>query len=178
MQLPLIEPQVHPEPSCPDNSSMIGVRPSGGEIFQFGGFRLLLRKRQLLAEGLPTGLGTRAFDLLLFLVEADGSLVTKDELLHRVWPRVVVAEENLKVQISVLRKALGKDRDFIRTDFGRGYRFTAPIRSIAARGGCPRASRHGERSRPRRFAQHTCRRPKRNRVAVSFSSASARDSLS
>ena len=68
------------------------------------------------------------------MLEADGSLVTKDELLSRVWPGIVVAEANLKVQIFALRKALGDDRDFIRTEFGRGYRFTAVIRSIVAWG--------------------------------------------
>jgi DNA-binding winged helix-turn-helix (wHTH) protein len=60
-------------------------------------------------------------------LEADGSLVTKDELLSRVWPGIVVSEENLKVQISALRKALGADRDVIRTEFGRGYRFTGVL---------------------------------------------------
>ena len=65
-----------------------------------------------LAEGVPIELGTRAFDLLLVLLEADGALVTKEELLSRVWQGVVVAEENLKVQIAALRKALGKGRDF------------------------------------------------------------------
>jgi DNA-binding winged helix-turn-helix (wHTH) protein len=89
----------------------------------FGRFRVLLRQRQLLADAVPVELGTRAFDLLLVLLEADGSLVTKDELLSRVWPGVVVSEENLKVQVSALRKALGADRDVIRTEFGRGYRF-------------------------------------------------------
>jgi len=74
-------------------------------------------------------LGTRAFDLLLVLLEADGALVTKKELLDRVWPSVIVSEENLKVHVSALRKALGADRDFIRTDFGRGYRFTGVARS-------------------------------------------------
>jgi DNA-binding winged helix-turn-helix (wHTH) protein len=63
------------------------------------------------------------------LLEADGSLVTKDELIDRVWPGIVVAEENVKTQISALRKALGGDRDFIQTDFGRGYRFTGVARS-------------------------------------------------
>src|SRR5215469_7711723 len=81
-------------------------------------------------------LGTRAFDLLLVLLEADGALVTKKELLDRVWPSVVVAEENLKVQISALRKVLGENRDFIRTEFGRGYRFTATIHSKADRPSC------------------------------------------
>jgi len=95
---------------------------------EFGRFRVLLRWWQLLADGIPVELSTRAFDLLLVLLEADGSLVTKNELLRRVWPRIGVAEENLKVQMCALRKALGEDRDFIRTEFGRGYRFAATVR--------------------------------------------------
>ena len=98
---------------------------------EFGRSRVLLRRRQLLADGVPVELGTRAFDLLLTLLEADGALVTKKELLNRVWPSVVVSEENLKVQVSALRKALGADRDLIRTEFGRGYRFIGILRSNA-----------------------------------------------
>jgi DNA-binding winged helix-turn-helix (wHTH) protein len=113
---------------------------------EFGRFRVLLRRRKLVADGVSIELGTRAFDLLLVLLEADGSLVTKDDLLGRVWPGVVVAEENLKVQISALRKALGEDRDFIRTESGRGYRFIAPVRSIDARGACQRPTRRRDRS--------------------------------
>ena len=106
-------------------SPMSGHRPwpaANGEIVEFGRFRILLRRRLLLADGKPVELGTRAFDVLLVLLEADGLLVTKDELLRRVWPGIVVTEENLKVQVSAVRKALGADRDFIRTEFGRGYR--------------------------------------------------------
>jgi DNA-binding winged helix-turn-helix (wHTH) protein len=62
---------------------------------KFGRFRVLLRQRQLVADGVPVEVGARAFDLLLVLLEADGSLVTKDELMSRVWPGIVVAEENL-----------------------------------------------------------------------------------
>jgi DNA-binding winged helix-turn-helix (wHTH) protein len=94
---------------------------------EFGSFRVLLRRRQLLADGVPVVLGTCAFDLLLVLLEADGLLVTKEELLSRVWPSIVVSEENLKVQASALRKALGADRDVIRTEFGRGYRFISAV---------------------------------------------------
>jgi DNA-binding winged helix-turn-helix (wHTH) protein len=115
-------------------------------MLEFGRFRILLRRRQLVADGVPIELGTRAFDLLLALVEADGSLVTKEELMSRVWPGIVVAEENLKVQISTLRKALGEDRDLIRTEFGCGYRFTAAIRSTFASGASQRPTR---RNRPR-----------------------------
>jgi len=96
---------------------------------EFGRFRIALRRRQLIADGAPVKLGTRALDLLLALLEADGSLVTKEELLSRVWPGLHVSEENLKAQIFVLRTTLGEDRDFIRTEFGRGYRFTATVKS-------------------------------------------------
>jgi DNA-binding winged helix-turn-helix (wHTH) protein len=111
----------------------LNSKAAAEETLEFGRFRVLLRQRQLVANGVPVELGTRAFDLLLVLVEADGSLVTKDELFSRVWPGIVVAEENLKVQISTLRKALGEDRDFIRTEFGRGYRFVTAVKSTGAR---------------------------------------------
>jgi DNA-binding winged helix-turn-helix (wHTH) protein len=98
-------------------------------VLEFGRFRLLSRRRQLLADGVPVELGTRAFDVLMVLVESRGLLVTKDELFNRVWPGTIVEENNLQVQISALRKALGADRDFIVTVSGRGYRFTAEVRS-------------------------------------------------
>ena len=109
---------------------------SAEETIEFGRFRMLLRRRQLLADGVPIEIGTRAFDLLLVLLESDGALVTKEELLNRVWPDVVVSDENLKVQISALRKALGADRNLIRTEFGRGYRFIGILRSSATAHAC------------------------------------------
>ena len=95
---------------------------------EFGRFRVLPRERRLLAGGVPVELGARAFELLMVLIEADGALVSKDELRSRVWPDVVVAQDNLKVQIAALRKVLGQDREFVRTECGRGYRFTAAVR--------------------------------------------------
>jgi DNA-binding winged helix-turn-helix (wHTH) protein len=116
------EPASYQENSLPPGATR--SRPiTADATLEFGQFRVLLRRRQLVAAGMPIELGTRAFDLLLVLLDADGSLVTKGELLSRVWPGIVVAEDNLKVQISALRKALGEDRDFIRTEIGRGYRF-------------------------------------------------------
>ena len=102
----------------------------------FGRFCVLLRRRWLLADGVPVELGTRAFDLLLVLLEADGALVTKEELLDRVWPGIVVSEENVKAQISALRKALGADRNLIRTEFRQGYRFIGILRSNATAHAC------------------------------------------
>lgn len=118
-----------------DGSRMIRrrARPAKADTtLEFGRFRVLPRRRQLLADGVPVELGTRAFDLLMVLIEADGALVTKNELQALVWPGIFVEDTNLKVQISTLRKALGEDRDLIRTETGRGYRLTAAIRSTAA----------------------------------------------
>ncbi|HUD57998.1 MAG TPA: winged helix-turn-helix domain-containing protein [Acetobacteraceae bacterium] len=99
---------------------------------EFGRFRLDAHRRELLADGLAVPIGSRAFDILIALVEAGGRLVTKDELLRSVWSGTVVEEHNLQFQISTLRKALGPDRDFIKTISGRGYRFVADIIDPAA----------------------------------------------
>ena len=88
---------------------------------RFGRFELQPQERRLLDDGRPVALGARAFDLLMVLVERAGQLVTKHELLERVWPGLVVEENNLQVQVSTLRKALGPDA--VTTIPGRGYRF-------------------------------------------------------
>ena len=70
-------------------------------------------------------LGSRALDILCVLASAGGKVVTKDELMARVWAGVVVEEHNIQVHISALRKALAEDRDaesWIVTVPGRGYR--------------------------------------------------------
>jgi non-specific serine/threonine protein kinase len=113
-----------PAPSSPS------WRPGAPEsVLAFGRFRLLPRRRQLLADGVPVELGARAFDVLTVLAESRGLLVSKDELLNRAWPGTIVEENNIHVQVSAVRKALGRDRDFIVTISGRGYRFTAEVRS-------------------------------------------------
>lgn len=94
---------------------------------RFGRFRLVLHSRELLAAGVPLCVGNRALDVLFALIEARGELVTKDELLNRVWPNTTVEENNLQFQVSTLRKLFGEDRGLIRTVSGRGYRFIAEI---------------------------------------------------
>jgi DNA-binding winged helix-turn-helix (wHTH) protein len=135
-----MQPHIRPKPFRRRNLLPQGRnashRATAGDALEFSRFRVLLRRRQLLADSVPVELGTRAFDLLLVLLEADGSLVTKEELMSRVWPGIVVSEKNLKLQVSVLRKALGADRDVIRTEFGRGYRFIGVLGSNAATEPC------------------------------------------
>ncbi len=93
-------------------------------IIEFGRFRLYRHDRSLLADGVKLDLGARAFDLLVALIDAGGALVSKDELLNRVWPDAIVEENNLHVQVFALRRALGADQDLIRTVPRHGYRFT------------------------------------------------------
>jgi DNA-binding winged helix-turn-helix (wHTH) protein len=106
----------------------------GAACLEFGRFRLLTRQRELRIGDATVPLGTRAFDVLLILVEAEGDLVTKEELLARVWPGAVVEESNIQVQVSALRKALGEDRNLILTVPLRGYRFTGEVRALDAGG--------------------------------------------
>jgi DNA-binding winged helix-turn-helix (wHTH) protein len=95
------------------------------EGVDFGRYRIFPRLRLLLRDGVKVGIGTRAFDVLWVLVQADGELVSKDQLLDTVWSRVVVEENNLQAQMSTIRRALGADRGMIRTEFGLGYRLVA-----------------------------------------------------
>ena len=99
---------------------------------EFGRFKLVPHRRELMVDGAPIALGSRAFDALLVLIEAGGTVVSKDELMRRVWPDRIVEENNLQFQISTLRKAFAADRDLIRTLAGRGYQFTGEIRAAAA----------------------------------------------
>jgi len=93
--------------------------------FCIGHFVLKPAERQFLAHGSAVPLEARAFDLLTALVERAGRLVTKDELLERIWPGKVVEDANLHVHVSALRKILG--RGAIATVVGHGYRFTLDV---------------------------------------------------
>src|SRR6201988_178863 len=99
--------------------------PGPPESYRFGPFELQPDKRRRLKDGATITLRPRAFDLLVALVDRAGQLVTKDELLDRVWPKMVVEEAVLHVQASALRKVLGADA--ITTVSGRGYQFTLPV---------------------------------------------------
>ena len=98
----------------------------------FGRFQVLPHRRELLGDGQPIRLGGRAFDALIALIEARGTVLSKGALMEHVWPDRIVEESNLKIQISALRGALGADRELIRTITGRGYQFTGEITTASA----------------------------------------------
>ena len=102
------------------------------DSYVFDRFELQLDQRRLLERGAPVTLGSRAFDLLVALVELRQRVASKEELIERVWPGVVVEENNLSVQISTLRKVLGAHA--VATVSGRGYRFALPVAGSPAAG--------------------------------------------
>src|SRR5712692_11285778 len=96
----------------------------------FGPFYLVASERLLTKEGAPLELGSRALDILIVLISKPNEIVSKKDLMSRVWPDVIVEEGSLRFHIASLRKALGDGKDgarYITTLPGRGYCFVAPI---------------------------------------------------
>jgi DNA-binding winged helix-turn-helix (wHTH) protein len=109
--------------------------PAGSQAItteiSFGSFRLLPAQRLLLDGNKSVQLGSRAFDILIALVERPSELVSKEELMARVWPKIFVDPANLPVHVSALRRALREGRNgnrFLINIPGRGYVFVAPIK--------------------------------------------------
>src|SRR4051812_30508597 len=100
-------------------------------IYEFKGFRLDAAQRRLFGpDGSGVELPSRAFELLLYMVERPGALLEKSELLEAVWPKSIVEESNLAQTVFVLRKTLGEQAGgskFITTVSGRGYQFVAKV---------------------------------------------------
>src|SRR5690242_13854468 len=100
------------------------------KLYEFGDFRLNTSERLLQKQGVDIPLPPKVFDILLVLVENHGHVVDKEQLMNEVWPDTFVEENNLKVYISGLRKALGENpegKKYIETLPKRGYRFAAGI---------------------------------------------------
>ncbi|RTL47694.1 MAG: hypothetical protein EKK40_18970 [Bradyrhizobiaceae bacterium] len=89
-----------------------------------GPYQLAPGLRLLTRNGQKINIGQKPFDILVALVEANGELLSKSDLLEIIWPNQIVEENSLQAHMSALRRILGPDRNLISTDFGRGYRFT------------------------------------------------------
>jgi DNA-binding winged helix-turn-helix (wHTH) protein/tetratricopeptide (TPR) repeat protein len=109
------------------------IEYQAGEIFEFGPFRLEVGARRLLRNGQPVPLKAKLFDLLSILVQNHRKIVTKAELMKKLWPDVFVEESNLTVSISLLRRILDDrngPRQYIETVSRRGYRFIARVKDL------------------------------------------------
>src|SRR4051812_35263076 len=80
---------------------------SSDHYISFGSFRFYPTRQVLLEGNKPVRVGSRACDILLALIEKQGQLVGKQELLERVWPNTFVEEGNLRVHLAALRRVLG-----------------------------------------------------------------------
>jgi DNA-binding winged helix-turn-helix (wHTH) protein len=105
------------------------------QAFSFGPFRIVPRARVLERDGSRTRVGSRAFDLLCVLVSCPGEVVSKSELMARVWPDLTVEESNLRFHIAQLRRALSdgqRGERYVTNVPGRGYWFVAPVGCAAS----------------------------------------------
>ena len=102
-------------------------------FYRFGEFTLDTDQRILLGDGKPLALTPKVFDTLLVLVENNGRIVSKEELMTRLWPDSFVEETNLTFNIKQLRKTLGDDArnpSYVETVARRGYRFIANVEEV------------------------------------------------
>ena len=122
-----VQSPISDKPAFAKRIESAGVAPTE---FLFGPFRLLPARFLLLEGDKPVRLGSRALEILVLLLERPGELVSKQDLMARVWPNIFVEAANLTVHISALRRTLHDGRDgnrFIINVPGRGYSFVAPV---------------------------------------------------
>jgi eukaryotic-like serine/threonine-protein kinase len=130
------------------------------EIFEFGEFRVDARARTLRREEELLILNRRAFDVLLYLVQNPGKVLTREELLKNVWAESFVDENSLAQSISVLRRALAEkpgENNYIATVPGRGYQFVSAVTAVASGNGntLPEVAADGSSSSGLLFEKHT-----------------------
>jgi predicted ATPase/DNA-binding winged helix-turn-helix (wHTH) protein len=95
-----------------------GTRP----VYASGACEIDAARRELRVHGAPVPLGARALEIIELLAQSAGELVTKDELMNRIWPGAIVTENTLQVHTVAVRKALGPYRSLLKTESRRGYR--------------------------------------------------------
>src|ERR1700682_3376603 len=99
------------------------VRAQGRQlVYESGEWEVDLARRELRARGIAVPIGGRAFEIIEVLVQSAGELVTKNDLMGRIWPGAIVEDNTLQFHVSAIRKALGPDRGMLKTASGRGYR--------------------------------------------------------
>lgn len=117
------------------------VRP----IYASGECEIDLGRRELRVGGAAVPVGGRAFEIMEVLARSAGQLVTKDELMNRIWPGAIVMDSTLHVHAAAVRKALGPYRSLLKTESGRGYRllgdWTARLHDAARHPTGPRTIR-------------------------------------
>lgn len=128
------------------------MSPSTSVIYEFGEFRLDVRERLLTKAGQTLSVPPKVFDTLAALVEEEGRLVRRADLMVRLWPDSFVEDATLARNISDLRKVLGEadsEQKLIETVPRIGYRFAAPVKKLVLPGDITKP-REGPSPQPRR----------------------------
>ncbi|MGY8707399.1 winged helix-turn-helix domain-containing protein [Bradyrhizobium sp. 18BD] len=97
------------------------MSPPIDRTYSFGRWLIDCQRRELRYDNTTVPIGSRAFEILEKLVGSAGLLVTKDDLIGSIWSGLTVEDNTLQVHISAVRKALGEDRNLLKTVSGRGY---------------------------------------------------------
>lgn len=133
-----------PDPSLPpDKPADATPAAAPAQNYTFGPFRIDVDARHLLRDDAVIPLTAKVFDTLLVLVKNHHRAVSKDELMHAVWPGSFVSDDSLVQNISAIRRALGDDPSqprFIATLARRGYRFIAPTEEHTGKDAPPHAA--------------------------------------
>ena len=148
--------QRHPKPAGP---------------LSFGPFTLSVQSRLLAKNAAPVQIGGRSLDILIVLIESAGEVVSKRELMERVWTGLTVDESSLRVHINGLRKALGDGQDgarYIANVPGRGYAFVAPVGLATASDGRVPSSTPASTERPARLPPVLARMVGREEIVQSL----------
>src|SRR5215217_2621471 len=99
------------------------------KVYQFGKFVLDVQEQTLTASGDVVHLPLKEFETLQMLVENNGKVLTKDEMMSAIWKDTFVEESNLAQYVSRLRKILNVNgNQHIKTISKRGYRFSAEVK--------------------------------------------------
>src|SRR3984893_4944711 len=146
------------------------ARAMAGDVITFGPFRLFAAQRLIERAGVPVHLGGRALDILILLTEQAGKVVSKHDLMARVWPGVTVDEGSLRVHVASLRKALRDGKAgarYVTTLSGQGYCFVAPITRANAPG--PSVARRPMPDQPRHLPARLTRMVGRDQTVQEIS---------
>jgi DNA-binding response OmpR family regulator len=127
MNLETIKPDPRHAPWVVSSGPFPDIAPPSerGAVLRFGPFELTPKARRLTRGGVPIEVGSRAFDLLVRLLQSRGEVVTKAEIMAHVWPCLFIEESNLRFQVAQLRRSLGDHGTLIKTIPGRGYLLAA-----------------------------------------------------
>jgi predicted ATPase/DNA-binding winged helix-turn-helix (wHTH) protein len=141
----------------PEDNAMATVSGQTEDSISFGPFTLAVSERLLTKGGIRVELGARALDILIALVSTPNGVVSKKDLMSRVWPDVTVEEGSRRFHMASLRKALGDGKDrarYITTLPGRGYCCVAPVSHASSPGdGVPAAAIFPHANLPTRLSR-------------------------